>query len=215
MNFKSLLNKCIHEDIKNDIETLNNLQEDKLENIILNNSANANKLIKITKMNINTDLYNDLEMFTDYKGNDKTILTKINNTSTDGGNHYLKNLLENPSDNYEFLNEKKKSMKNLFNILEVEEVNIKKNLVQLSDTERSLFWIFKSNNVEQDNLINILYFNNYFLKYLNNSSHILTGVNLYKIFISPFIGILSPIRSIIFLRFLYSGLKSCPHSLMQ
>ena len=114
MNFKSLLNKCIHEDIKNDIETLNNLQEDKLENIILNNSANANKLIKITKMNINTDLYNDLEMFTDYKGNDKTILTKINNTSTDGGNHYLKNLSENPSDNYEFLNEKKKSMKNLY-----------------------------------------------------------------------------------------------------
>ena len=199
MNFKSLLNKCIHEDIKNDIETLNNLQEDKLENIILNNSENAdaNKLIKNTKMNINTDLYNDLEMFTDYKGNDKTILTKINNTSTDGGNHYLKNLLENPSDNYDFLNEKKQSMKNLFNILEVEEVNIKNNLVKLSDTERSLFWIFKSNNVEQDNLINILYFNNYFLKYLNNSSHILTGVNLYKIFISPFIGILSPIAGVI------------------
>ncbi len=192
MNLKNLLNKCIHQDIKNDINLLNDLREEKLENDIIND-----KLIKLTDMNINEDLYNDLEIFIDYKGNEKTILNKINNTFTNGGYHYLAKLLENPSDNYKFLNEKKLCLNKLFNILEVEEFNIKKNLIKLSETENSLFWIFKANNVEQENLMNILYFNNFFLKYLNNSSHILSGLNLYKIFISPFIGILSPIAGVI------------------
>lgn len=188
MNIKNLLNRFTNEDIKDNVNVLNELCDDKLENTITND-----KLVVLTDTELNEDLYNDLEMFRDYKGNENTILNKIDNTKTDGGKFYLKKLLENPSDNYKFLNEKKNSLKKLFQVLESDEILIKKNLIKLSETEKSLFWIFKTNTIEQENLINILYFNNFFLKYLNNSSHILTGLNLYKIFFSPFIGILSPI----------------------
>ena len=188
MDIKNLLNRFVNEDIKDNEDILTEMCNEKLENNITND-----KLIVLTDTEINEDLYQDLEMFRDYKGNEKTILNKIDNTKTDGGKFYLKKILENPSDNYKFLNEKKKSLNNLFTILEKDEILIKKFLIKLSETEKSLFWIFKTNNIEQENLINILYFNNFFLKYLNNSSHVLTCTNIYKIFLSPFIGILSPI----------------------
>ena len=192
MNVKNLLNtfsnKLISEDIKDNENILNEMCEENLRNDIINE-----KLCVLTDTELNDDLYDDLEIFRDYKGDNNTILNKIDNTNTDGGKFYLKKILENPSDNYKYLNEKKQSFKNLFSVLEINEILIKKNLIKLSETEKSLFWIFKTNNVEQENLINILYFNNFFLKYLNNSSYILTGFNIYKIFFSPFIGILSPI----------------------
>ena len=188
MNVKNLLNKITNEDIKDNENILNEMCQEKLENSITND-----KLIILKDTKLNDDLYDDLEMFKDYRGNDNTILNKIDNTNTNGGKYYLKKILENPSDNYTFLNNKKKSFENLFNVLESNEILIKNNLIKLTDTENSLFWIFKTNNIEQENLINILYFNNFFLKYLNNSSLVLTGLNLYKIFLSPFIGILSPI----------------------
>ena len=176
MDIKNLLNRFVNEDIKDNEDILTEMCNEKLENNITND-----KLIVLTDTEINEDLYQDLEMFRDYKGNEKTILNKIDNTKTDGGKFYLKKILENPSDNYKFLNEKKKSLNNLFTILEKDEILIKKFLIKLSETEKSLFWIFKTNNIEQENLINILYFNNFFLKYLNNSSHILTCTNIYKI----------------------------------
>ena len=188
MDFKNLLNKITNEDIKNNEDILNEMNYEQLENTITNE-----KLIVLTDNELNIDLYSDLEIFKDYKGNDNTILKKIDNTNTNGGKFYLKKILENPSNNFDFLNKKKNSLKNLFEILKNNEILIKKNLIKLSETEKSLFWIFKTNNIEQENLINILYFNNFFLKYLNNSSYILSGLNLYKIFFSPFIGILSPI----------------------
>ena len=39
----------------------------------------------------------------------------------------------------------------------------------------------------------MLYFNNFIVKNLNNSSHILTLKNIYKIFLLPTIGIMTPI----------------------
>ena len=99
-----------------------------------------------------------MEIFEDFKGKNNTILEKIDNTYTDGGRNYLKKLLENPSDNYDFLNSKKESLLNLFKILKSDN-EIQKFFIKLEETEKSLFWIFKTNDVEQDNLVNILYFN--------------------------------------------------------
>ena len=188
MNIENLLNKFKNEDIKDNENILNEMCDEKLENTIIND-----KFVIITDTELNEDLYSDLEMFQDYKGNENTILNKINKTSTNGGKYYLTKLLKNPSDNYIFLNKKKESFKKIFKVLEKDGNLINKFFIKLSETEKSLFWIFKTNTLEQDNLINILYFNNLFLKYLNTSSYTLTSVNLYKIYISPFIGILSPI----------------------
>ena len=103
MDIKNLFNRFVNEDIKDNEDILTEMCNEKLENNITND-----KLIVLTDTEINEDLYQDLEMFRDYKGNEKTILNKIDNTKTDGGKFYLKKILENPSDNYKFLNEKKK-----------------------------------------------------------------------------------------------------------
>ena len=188
MNFTDLLNRITNEEI---IENTNLLHEMCNENI--DNDLCYDKLVKETDTKINEDLYSDLEVFEDFKGNENTILEKINNTYTDGGKFYLKKLLENPSSNFDFLNKKKNSLQNLFQVLESNQNEIQKFYIKLNETEKSLFWIFNTNNVEQDNLVSILYFNNFLLKYLNNSSYVLTGYNIYNIFCSPLIGVLSPV----------------------
>jgi len=103
MNFTDLLNRITNEEI---IENTNLLDEMCNENI--DNDLCYDKLVKETDTKINEDLYSDLEVFQDFKGNENTILEKINKTYTDGGKFYLKKLLENPSSNFDYLNEKKK-----------------------------------------------------------------------------------------------------------
>ena len=103
MNFTDLLNRITNEEI---IENTNLLHEMCNENI--DNDLCCDKLVKKTDTKINEDLYSDLEVFEDFKGNENTILEKINKTYTDGGKFYLKKLLENPSSNFDFLNKKKK-----------------------------------------------------------------------------------------------------------
>ena len=121
MNFTDLLNRITNEDI---IENTYLLDEMCNENI--DNELCYDKLVKETDTKINEDLYSDLEVFEDFKGNKNTILEKLNNTNTDGGKFYLKKLLENPSNNFDYLNDKKKSFQNLFQVLENNQNEIQK-----------------------------------------------------------------------------------------
>jgi hypothetical protein len=188
MNVSNLFTKLTNDDIIENNNLLNEMCNKKIDNDLCDET-----LIKTKESKINGDLYSDLEVFEDFKGNENTLLEKINNTYTDGGKYYLKKLLENPSDNFNFLNNKKNSFQNIFQVLEKNKNDIQEFFIKLNETEKSLFWIFNTNNEEHDNLVNILYFNNFLLKYLNNSSYVLTGYNIYNIFCSPLIGVLSPI----------------------
>ena len=112
MDIKNLLNRLTNEDIKENCKLLDHMCNENLDNTLCNDNLIYKSIIKE-----NGDLYNDLEIFEDFKGKNNTILEKIDNTYTDGGRNYLKKLLENPSDNYDFLNSKKESLLNLFKIL--------------------------------------------------------------------------------------------------
>ena len=103
MDIKNLLNRLTNEDIKENCKLLDHMCNENLDNNLCNDNLIYKSIIKE-----NGDLYNDLEIFEDFKGKNNTILEKIDNTYTDGGRNYLKKLLENPSDNYNFLNSKKK-----------------------------------------------------------------------------------------------------------
>ena len=199
MNIDIIKNKLkkvlISEDITNNKETFNNLKninDDVFSSCIMNNN-----LIKKTNIRINNDLYDDLEIFTDYKNKENTIFNKINKTYTFGGKHYLKQLLLNPSNDIDFLNNKIISINKLFNSIKNIEENLLKNFLKLKENEKNVFWVLNDTSIENDNLINILYFNNFFLNKLNNSSYALTATNLYKIFISPLIGLISPLITIL------------------
>ena len=147
--------------------------------------------------NQKNNFYNDLEFFVDYKNGTNTIFNKIDKTHTIGGSTFLKQLLLTPSSNIDFLNLKKNSLQQIFNLIKNGENNILTKLQNLKKYEDNIFWILNDNSIETESLINLLYFNGYLIKNLNNSSHILTATNLYKIFVSPVIGVVSPILYIL------------------
>jgi DNA mismatch repair ATPase MutS len=156
---------------------------------------NCDKYNKFTEQTDN--LYSDLEFFTDYKNGNKTIMSKLDKSYTKGGSYFLKQLLLNPSNNIDYLNLKKKSLQNLFKLIKNNENDILTKLENLKKYEKNVYWIMEQNSEETESLINILYFSGYVIKNLNKSSHALTAKNIFKIFLSPFIGVLSPILYIL------------------
>lgn len=189
------------EDFKNYI-TDENIQDcNKLLNTISDINSNTiysrEDLIKNTdlfKCDKQTDnLYNDLEMFIDYKHGNNTLFNKLDKTYTRGGSYYLRNILLNPNHNIDLLNLKKNSLQNLFNLVENNKPKLLENLEILKDNQDNMFWVLNEMNEDTNNLINMLYFNSFILKNLNNSSHILTLKNIYKIYLLPTIGIITPI----------------------
>tara|TARA_Y100000385_G_scaffold85093_1_gene87305 strand:+ start:269 stop:2149 length:1881 start_codon:yes stop_codon:yes gene_type:complete len=189
------------EDFKNYI-TDENIQDcNKLFNTISDINSNTiysrEDLIKNTdlfKCDKQTDnLYNDLEMFIDYKHGNNTLFNKLDKTYTKGGSYYLRNILLNPNHNINLLNLKKNSLQNLFNLVENNKSKLLENLEILKDNQDNMFWVLNEMNEDTNNLINMLYFNSFILKNLNNSSHILTLKNIYKIYLLPTIGIITPI----------------------
>lgn len=189
------------EDFKNYI-TDENIQDcNKLLNTI--SDINSNTIYSREDLIKNTDLfkcvkqtdnlYNDLEMFIDYKHGNNTLFNKLDKTYTNGGSYYLRNILLNPNHNIDLLNLKKNSLQNLFNLVENNKPKLLENLEILKHNQDNMFWVLNEMNEDTNNLINMLYFNSFILKNLNNSSHILTLKNIYKIYLLPTIGIITPI----------------------
>ena len=192
-NFKKYIES---EDIKNCKDILGDISNKKINT----NFTNLDLIKKSDMYNDDkqkTNLYNDLEFFTDYTNGDKTIFNKINKTYTNGGSLLLKELLLNPNSNIDYLNLKKNSLEELFNLIKINENDILIKLENLKKYENNIFWILEENSIETESLINILFFNGYLMKNLNNSSHILTAKNYFKIFVSPVLGILSPLLYIL------------------
>ena len=76
-------------------------------------------------------------------------------------------------------------------------IDLLENLQIMNENQDNMFWVLNDMNEDTHNLINMLYFNSFILRNLNNSSHLLTLKNLYKIYILPTIGIIAPIAYII------------------
>lgn len=189
---KNFKNYIIDENIQDCNTLLDNVSNSKCNDIYVNdNFIKPNDLFDNEKQKDN--LYNDIEMFIDYKHGNNTLYNKLDKTHTKGGSYYLKEILLNPSHNIDLLNSKKKSLKNLFKFVEKNENDLLENLQIMNENQYNMFWVLNDMNDDTNNLINMLYFNNFLLKNLNNSSQILTFKNLYKIFILPTIGIISPI----------------------
>ena len=106
-NIKSIKKYVVSEDIQNCNTILDNITN--LENNNIYTETNLIKKHDIYDDEIQKDnLYNDLEIFTDYKNGTNTLFNKLNKTYTKGGSYYLKELLSNPSHNIDFLEIKKK-----------------------------------------------------------------------------------------------------------
>uniref|UniRef100_A0A6C0CV74 DNA mismatch repair proteins mutS family domain-containing protein n=1 Tax=viral metagenome TaxID=1070528 RepID=A0A6C0CV74_9ZZZZ len=134
---------------------------------------------------VGNDLFNDLEVFHPYDNEsmDATLSHIFSATKTLGGQNYIEDLLKTPQHDLKILNDRKHCLASIHSI---------NNEVDYRSLEQDFLWIYSDKDDTINDLLNGIYFNNFILKRLNESESILTSYNIYKICISPTIGILSP-----------------------
>ena len=169
------------------IQKNDNQNSEKLENIL------SNKLILNKSVEIDNNFYQDLEMF---NGED-SILKKIDNTETTMGKFILKNVLLNPLNDIESLENRQLILKN---INEDDHLNIKKNLKTICKFEEDTSWFWNESNAEHLKILDDMVFLNVgnismINDYVNKHEPLLNIVSFYKIYIAPIITIITPLLS--------------------
>lgn len=146
------------------------------------------------------DLIHDIEMFSPYNltssaATASTVLSAINHTHTKGGSEFLKRIMSTPITQPDILKERSCAVRS---IKDHKNKNIiKQHLSSLKENEHHMAWVFDTSNEELQQLYEIAYFSSMLTRHLNTNSKALTAYNIYRIIISPTIGILTPISYII------------------
>ena len=145
------------------------------------------------KININDNLYQDLEIFISYNHDvDDTVYKQINYTRTNLGDHYLKHLISNPTKDHKTLINRQSLIKTLIN--NPEKFNVITDLLnKLKLYQEDSLWIWKKKSPEFEQIFEILYFKNQYLHTFNTSEWFLKIYNYFQIIFIPVYGLLSPI----------------------
>lgn len=131
------------------------------------------------------DVMNDLEVFQPYdnKSHDMTLVHKLNHATTMGGRRFVENILGQPIYDIDVLKRRINCMQNLndggFSVTQ--------------EQEADFMWLHSESEEAITDLLNSIYFNNFLTKGLNRSECALTGYNIYKVAISPVLGVVSPL----------------------
>lgn len=139
------------------------------------------------------NIFHDLEMFTTF-GDDmqcKTLFSTIACTKLNGSKLYLKNIIENPVSDEAKLAKRVEILQNMNSKYDKDTHD--KLFDILADNEDIISVMYASSENDLDAIFKIAYFNTFITKPLNSNANILTLYNIYKIGVSPLIGILSPI----------------------
>jgi len=152
-----------------------------------NNQNNPNKVI------VTDNLYQDLEIFISYNHDlEDTVYKKINYTSTKLGEHYLRNILENPTNNLSLLNTRQNIIKSLIqNPDKYQKIN--QLIEKLKEYQNQGLWMWKEQSMEFMQIYEMLYFKNKYLEGFNLSEWYLKIYNYFQIIFIPLYGLLSPI----------------------
>jgi len=148
-------------------------------------------------MIIGSDLVNDLEIIDPYdnKNYDSTVINILSKHFQSSGAKILcKDLLLNPLFNGEILSQRITCL----NKIESKQSIEKSKTLQNPHHEADLLWFFDQKEQTITDLLNTAFINIYGISdKLNNNETFLTSYNIYKIFISPSIGVLSPLIYVI------------------
>jgi len=178
-------------------------------------TAKINDII-FSKTNTNTSLvsidehvYNDLEFFSTNDGNNNSVSNTLGkNAVTPYGKHVLNHLLKNPLIDYSDIKERQ-WVTNHFITKKSFSTKIKTFLTSITNPEQ-IFWLWKETDDQTQTLYDMVYFRLPIIgNFINSSETILTGTSIYKMFISPFFSLITPLLCFIipyvFLR--YMGIK--------
>lgn len=159
------------------------------EGIVVLKSIFDNQNITTKRCKLGIDVLADLEMFNSYRNDDEaaTLFKCLDKSILLGTKVFLKHVIQNPICCREGINRRQDLIRNV-------NPSILTNLLEdIKDYEQDLCWLFADKEEHVKSLEDMLFFRLWFLKPLNKLPSALTSVNIYKILISPLLGILSPI----------------------
>ena len=146
---------------------------------------------------ISDNVYYDLEIFCGLSGyENNSIFNSINHTFTTFGKIHLQYKLYNPINNSLYLN--CQNLKNIFFIKnDIFTAGIINRLKNIHDLENDIEWIWNNNlDTEEFKVLNsLVYFESKYLQFINTNTILLNIIHLYTIYLSPTIGIISPLIS--------------------
>lgn len=176
-----------------------------IENLKENNTnvnVNTNEIIKElllqikpihTQSLIGHDVYRDIEFFENINTNTfktPTIYDNFQHTLI-GSEEISKKVLSTPVSCIKSLKERQYLIKDTESKLSQ---GLDQKLIEnMKQYENDVLWLYQDLDKNIDSLQNMVYFRINVLQPLNNSGSLLSGWNIYKILVSPLIGILSPI----------------------
>jgi hypothetical protein len=136
------------------------------------------------------DVYRDLELFVSNDERSESVVESLNTCVLLGSKEYLKTIVENPITDVELLRTRQNILNKIVGLYNTSDDDI---LKELKGVEEDFLWLFQKREDNLNNLYDIIYFRFWIFKHLNKSETCLTLHNLYRIVLSPVIGILSPI----------------------
>jgi len=178
--------------------------DNKIKNIILPKDNVLTSLVSI-----DDHVYNDLEFFNTNDGSDTSVsYTFSKNTKTPYGKYIIEHIFKNPENNYKNI----KDRQWIINHFMKNENLFKKIKTTLSsiETPEEIFWLWKETDEQSETLYDMVYFQLPFVSnFINSSESFLNATSLYKIFISPFFSLATPLLCFIvpYVLLRYMGLK--------
>ena len=152
---------------------------------------------------INDRVFTDLEFFMDNNNEtSNSIYKKIDNTITELGNNYLKCTLETPIFNIKLLKKRQNIQKQYIKLGDEKIKLIEESLNKIKTIQNDIVWFWDNTNKSHIDVFDNIIFLNYtgiskIDGFLNRNEILLTLNNIYKIFVSPIITILTPINTMI------------------
>ena len=108
----------------------------------------------------------------------------------------MEELIKNPIKNIDILTERQNIIKTMFDDKSLNK-DIEIFLNTIKKLEKGILWFWKEINPDTNQLLDMVYFKNRFLKKFNNNEKVLQLYNYFKIIFAPLYGLLSPIFLII------------------
>lgn len=183
--FQSMSDLKIHEDTC----MLTDFYKDALDEIIPSITVTG------SPTTLGKDIVSDLEITTTYTGelySPMTLIGCLDRCKLHGGALYFEKIILNPIHDLKTLRSRQATVKTFQNTNTLQD-----KLDKLSTLEHDMLWMYKRSANELESLYDMVYFTSLPLKPLNSMSHSLTLYNVYRIAISPVIGMISPIVMII------------------
>lgn len=136
----------------------------------------------------------DLEVVCGAQGpSSTTVLDELDFTSTHGGICVLRSLLSHPLSDLSVLKLRQRYVRKCESALTKQLAKVKPLLARLAENERHVAWFLRERTSEEKELLDMVYFSKRLTRGMNSSRTALTTYTIYKLFVSPTIGILSPI----------------------